>query len=85
MRYDLTKRATKKRLIEFSEELKEISDKVWFKLSSRGWAYQLEVDGLINKDEFDKVENLINNCRRKGRCIESVKIRYQERYRSGWN
>ena len=66
MKYDLTKKATRKRLIEFAEELKEISDKVGFKQSARGWSYQLEVEGLITKAEFDKVENLINNCRRKG-------------------
>jgi hypothetical protein len=66
MKYDLTKVATKKRLTEFAEELKEISDKVGFKVSARGWCYQLEQAGFITKAEFDKVENLINRCRREG-------------------
>lgn len=66
MEFDLSKKVTKKRLYEFAEELKEISDKVGFKQSSRGWCYQLEVEGLITKAEFDKVENAINRCRGKG-------------------
>ncbi len=66
MKYDLTKKTTKKRIIEFAEELKEISNKVGFKQSSRGWCYQLEVEGLITKAEFNKVENIINRCRRTG-------------------
>ena len=32
----------------------------------RGWCYQLEVEGIITKAEFDKVENLINRCRKEG-------------------
>jgi len=66
MEYDLTKKATKRRLEEFAEELKKISEKVGFKQSARGWCYQLEVEGLITKAEFDKVESLINKCRRSG-------------------
>ncbi len=66
MEYDLTKKTTKKRLIEFAEELKKISEKVGFKQSARGWCYQLEVEGLITKAEFNKVENIINRCRRNG-------------------
>ena len=66
MEYNLTKRATKERLREFAEEIKEISEIIGFKVSARGWCYQLEGKGLINKDEFDKVENLINRCRKKG-------------------
>lgn len=66
MEYDLTQKATKKRLMEFAEELESISEKVGFKQSSRGWCYQLEVEGVITKAEFDKVENLINRCRKTG-------------------
>lgn len=49
MKYDLIRKATGKRLNEFAKELKEISDKVGFKQSARGWCYQLEVEGLISK------------------------------------
>jgi len=52
---------------EFADGLKEISRQIGFKVSSRGWCYLLEQDGLITKAEFSLVENLINNgCRRDG-------------------
>ena len=66
MEYDLTKRATKKRLQEFAEEVKKISEQIGFKQSARGWCYTLEQNRLITKAEFDKVENLINKCRKRG-------------------
>lgn len=66
MKFDLTKKATRPRLEEFAKELKEISDKIGFKQSSRGWCYQLEGEGTITKAQFDKVENIINRCRREG-------------------
>jgi hypothetical protein len=53
-------------LEEFSEYLQDISDKIGFKVSSRGWCYLLETRRLINKDEFERVNELINKCRRKG-------------------
>lgn len=59
----------KKRGLElevFSHYLKKIDEKVGFKVSSRGWAYQLEGFRLINKDQFDLCENVINDCRKKG-------------------
>lgn len=66
MEFNINIRATKKNLLEFADKLKVLSDKIGFKISSRGWAYQLEVEGIITKAEFDKVENLINKCRKKG-------------------
>jgi hypothetical protein len=36
-----------------------------FDVSSRGWCYLLEEHGLF-KDEFDKAQNLINDCRKSG-------------------
>ena len=60
MQFDLSEKATKKRLREFADELKEISAKVGFKQSSRGWCYQLEVEGLITKAEFDSKASKIN-------------------------
>ena len=56
----------KEALIDFATEIIKISDKIGFRVSARGWCYQLEQARLINKDEFDKVENLINSCRREG-------------------
>jgi hypothetical protein len=64
--FDLNKSATKKRLPEFAAKLQEISEKVGFKQSARGWCYQLEVAGFIDKSEFPKVEKLINRCRKEG-------------------
>lgn len=53
-------------LEQFSMFLHEIQKKIGFKVSSRGWAYLLETERLINKDEFDRVTNIINKCRKKG-------------------
>lgn len=66
MEFDLSKKATKKRLGDFAEELEEISEKIGFKQSARGWCYQLEGYGMITKAQFDKVENIINRCRKEG-------------------
>ena len=66
MEFDLNKPATRKRLQAFAEEIKEISDVIGFKVSARGWCYQLEGKGFITKAEFDKVESLINRCRKIG-------------------
>jgi len=53
-------------LEEFSEFVKDLSRTIGFRVSSRGWAYILEQKRYINKDEFDKVTNAINKCRKKG-------------------
>jgi hypothetical protein len=55
-----------KRLAIFAEYMKFFQSKVGFKLSPRGWGYQLEGFGLITKSEFDKVASAINECRKKG-------------------
>lgn len=60
------KRRRIKQLTAFSTYLKYIDKHTGFKVSSRGWAYQLENLRLINKDQFDLVENVINECREKG-------------------
>lgn len=59
------KRGTE-RLELFAEGVIEIQKKIGFKISSRGWGYQLEQYGLIDKDQFNLVEKLINDCRKKG-------------------
>jgi len=56
----------KEALARFAETLKEISGQVGFKISSRGWCYQLEGFQLITKARFDLVENIVNECRAKG-------------------
>lgn len=63
---ELPKRATTSALNGFAEMLKSIQEKIGFKISSRGWCYQLEVEGYIHKGQFDKVETLINECRKRG-------------------
>lgn len=64
--FELKKVYTRADLQEFADMLNELSEQIGFKVSSRGWCYQLEQKRLINKDEFDKVESLINRCRRDG-------------------
>lgn len=59
-------KATDDNLRRFAQQLIELSDQIGFKVSARGWCYQLETARLINKDQFDRVENVINKCRKKG-------------------
>ena len=66
MNFDLTQKATEEKLNEFADKVQKLSDQIGFKVSARGWCYQLESERLINKDEFDKVESWINKCRKKG-------------------
>ena len=63
---DFNQRFTKQRLGDFADLLIDLSYKIGFKVSSRGWCYLMEQAGHINKSQFDKVENAINNCRRQG-------------------
>lgn len=54
-------------MLTFANTLKALSEQIGFKVSARGWCYQLEGFGLITKAEFGKVENLINHeCRQYG-------------------
>jgi hypothetical protein len=55
-----------KSLEEFSNFIQDLSDEIGFRVSSRGWAYILEQKRYINKDQFDRVTNLINRCRKQG-------------------
>ena len=50
----------------FSVKLMELGEEIGMKISSRGWCYQLEDLRLINKNEFDKCEKIINDCRKLG-------------------
>ena len=53
-------------LIEFSANLLRIGATIGFKVSARGWCYLLEGFHLINKNQFDRVESAVNECRDKG-------------------
>ena len=53
-------------LQQFADQLIEINEKTGFKVSSRGWCYQLEGYGVITKGEFNRVNSLINECRKNG-------------------
>lgn len=63
---ELRKRYNDKHLQEFSNQLMQLSKTIGFRVSARGWAYLMEQHRMINKDEFDKVNDLINSCRKKG-------------------
>ncbi len=66
MNFDINGKKSDERLREFADKLQELSEQIGFKVSARGWCYQLETERLINKDQFDKVEDWINTCREKG-------------------
>ena len=55
-----------KELQMFADCLKAIRKTINFDISSRGWCYQLETMNYINKGEFNKVQRIINECRKKG-------------------
>jgi hypothetical protein len=50
----------------FCETVLEIQSRLDFAVSSRGWAYLLEGERFINKDEIDQAQALINDCRKSG-------------------
>jgi hypothetical protein len=66
MEFELKKRYNAKDLKQFADIMRGLSRKIGFKVSSRGWGYILEGERLINKDQFDKVATLINDCRKAG-------------------
>jgi len=53
-------------LENFAAYLIDISLKIGFKLSSRGWCYQLEGFNVINKGQFNRCQKYINEARKKG-------------------
>lgn len=64
--FDFTKNMTRARSIEFSTLLKDMSETIGFKVSSRGWCYLMEQAGYIDKSQFSKVEDAINKLRKNG-------------------
>ena len=63
---ELPKRITNDSLYDFAVEVNKIQQQIGFKISARGWCYQLEQFRLIDKSQFDRVERLINECRKRG-------------------
>ena len=53
-------------LATFCERILEIRSRLDFAVSSRGWAYLLEGEGLIVKGDFAAAQRLINDCRKSG-------------------
>lgn len=53
-------------LTVFAERLIEIDESTGFKVSSRGWCYQLEGLLIAVKGEFNRIQRLINECRKNG-------------------
>jgi hypothetical protein len=51
---------------EFCAHILDIAGQLEFKVSSRGWAYILENESAITKDELDKAQAIINDCRKDG-------------------
>ena len=57
--------AYQQQLEAFAAAIKAISQRLDFKVSSRGWCYLLEPHGLV-KGDFDQGQELINHCRKTG-------------------
>jgi len=55
-----------KRHEKFADVLMELFNELDFKLSARGWCYQLEQFQVITKNQFDKVQGKINECVKRG-------------------
>jgi hypothetical protein len=65
----------------FADMMKKYSKLIGMKISSRGWCYIAEGDGLINKGDFDSFQDLINECRKEGDLpIDFVKIDDSRRF-----
>ena len=58
--------AREEALSNFADAISEINTTIGFRVSARGWGYLLEGFRLIDKSEFDTVESLVNECRKKG-------------------
>ncbi len=50
----------------FADALIKFQEGVDFKISARGWCYQLETFNAIDKSQFDLAESKINECRKNG-------------------
>ena len=60
------KAAYQDKVAEFCATLLEVRSRLDFDVGSRGWAYILEGERFIDKDEIDAAQALINYCRKSG-------------------
>jgi len=60
------KAAYQKKVAAFCAKILEVRSRLDFDVGSRGWAYILEGERLIDKDEIDTAQDLINVCRKNG-------------------
>ena len=61
-----TKAAYADGVAAFCATILKVQSRLDFAVGSRGWAYILEGDRLINKGEINAAQNLINICRKNG-------------------
>ena len=61
-----TKAAYQDKVKAFCATILEVQSRLDFPVGSRGWAYILEGERLIDKDEIDAAQDLINDCRKSG-------------------
>jgi hypothetical protein len=61
-----TKAAYDEKVAAFRATILEVQSRLDFSVGSRGWAYLLEGDRFIDKDEIDAAQALINICRKNG-------------------
>jgi hypothetical protein len=60
------RRPTPKKLEAFCEDIRQIASTLDFRISSRGWCYILEDRIGLPKGDFDRAQELINDCRKSG-------------------
>jgi hypothetical protein len=60
------KTAYQDRVAEFCKVILELQSRLDFSVGSRGWAYLLEGERYIDKDEIDAAQDLVNACRKSG-------------------
>ena len=58
--------AWRDQIAAFCKTVLEIQSRLDFAPSSRGWAYLLEGERFIDKDELDAAQRLVNDCRKDG-------------------
>jgi len=63
---DFNKKMYVKDRLEFVEFLKEQQTTIGFPVSARGWCYLMEQKNYVDKSQFDKIEEVINKCRKEG-------------------
>ena len=61
-----TKAVYRDKVAEFCAVILELQSRLDFDVGSRGWAYILEGERFIDKDEIDAAQSLINACRKSG-------------------